>query len=74
MKNYLQKPFEAFKLSNLLVNNNLCEKSFSSLESSIIFDERLKVILVPLFIADFNLLNWELENFTFNGLYWLILH
>ena len=34
----------------VLVNNNLGEKSFSSLESPIIFDERFKVTPVPFFI------------------------
>ena len=50
----------------LLVNNNLCGKLFSSLESLTIFDERFKATLV--FIADFNLLRCELDNFTSNVL------
>ena len=47
----------------LLVNNNLCKKIFSSLESPIIFDERFKVTLVSFFIADFNLLYVILSHF-----------
>ena len=34
----------------VLVNNNLCGKLFSSLESPTTFDEIFKVIWVPLFI------------------------
>ena len=44
----------------VLVNNNLCGKLFSSLESPTIFDERFKVTSVPFFIEDFNLLRCEL--------------
>ena len=51
------------------VNNNLCEKLVSSLELPIRFDERFKVTSVPFFIAEFNLLSWELENFTFKVLH-----
>ena len=47
--------FEPF----VLVNNNLCEKLLSSLESPTIFDESFKVTLVPSFSPDFNLLSWE---------------
>ena len=36
----------------LLVNNNLCEKLLSSLESAITFDERFKVTSVPLCVPD----------------------
>ena len=39
------------------------------LESPIIFDERFKVTSVQFFIADFNLLSCELDNFTFNVLF-----
>ena len=53
----------------VLVNNNLCGKLVSSLELPIKFDERFKVTSVPFFNADFNLLNCELDNFTFNVLY-----
>ena len=53
----------------VLVNNNLCEKLFSSLESQIVCDERFKVTLVPSFIVDFKLLSCESASFTFNVLY-----
>ena len=56
----------------VLVNNNLCGKLISSLESPTTFDGRCKVTLVSFFIADFNLLSRELDNFTFNV--HLILH
>ena len=56
--------FEPF----ILVNNHLCGKLVSSLEVPIEFDERLKVTSVLFFIADFNLLSCELDNFTFNVL------
>ena len=48
----------------VVVDNNLCRKLFSSLESLIIFDEWFKISLVPFFIADFNLVSCELDNFT----------
>ena len=57
-----------------LVNNNLWGKLFSSLESPIIFDQRFKVTCLPFFIADFNLLSYELDNFTLKVLYWFILY
>ena len=41
----------------------------SSLEIAITFDERFKVDSVSFFIADYNLLRCELDNFTFNILY-----
>ena len=53
----------------VLVNNNLCEKLVSSLELSMKFDERFKVTLVTFFIADFNFLSCELDNFTFKVLF-----
>ena len=49
----------------VLVNNKLCGKLVSSLESPIAFDERFKVTSVPFFIPDFNLLSCELDYFTF---------
>ena len=49
----------------VLVNNNLCRKLFSSLESPTIFDSSYKVTSVPFFIPDFNLLSCELDSFTF---------
>ena len=39
----------------VLVNNNLCRKLFSLLESPTIFDKIFKVASVPHFIPDFNL-------------------
>ena len=53
----------------VLVNNNLCGKLFSSLESPPTFGESFKVTSVPFFILDFNLLSCELDNFTFKVLY-----
>ena len=53
----------------VLVNNNLCEKSFSSLESPIALDEIFKVTSVLVFIPNFSLLIWELVNFTFKVFY-----
>ena len=58
----------------VLVNNNLCGKLFLLLESRTIFDERFKATLVPSFIADFNLLSCELDNFTLKFLHWVILY
>ena len=55
-----------------LVYNNLCGKLVLSLEFPIIFDKRFKVISVPFFIEDFNLTSCELDNFTFNLLYWVV--
>ena len=46
----------------VLVNNNLCGRLFSSLESPTPFDEIFKVSSVPFFIPDFNLLSCELNN------------
>ena len=40
----------------------MCEKSVSSLELLIKFDERFKVTSVAFFLNDFNLLSWELDN------------
>ena len=54
------------------VNNNLCGKQVSSLECPIKFDERIKATSVPFFLADFNLLSYEWDNFTFKVLYWVI--
>ena len=54
----------------LIFNNNLCGQLFSSLESLTIFDERFNVTLV--FIAGFNFLRCELDNFTSNVLKWVI--
>ena len=52
--------FETF----VLVNNNLCGKLFSSLESPTTFAESFKNTSVQFFIPDFNLLSCEIDNFT----------
>ena len=53
----------------LLFNNNLCGKLASSSELPIIFDDNLKITSTPFFIADFNLLSCEFDNFTFKLFY-----
>ena len=58
----------------MLVNNNLWEKLVSSSELPIKFDDNLKTTLVLFFIADFNLLSYEFDSFTFKLLYWAILY
>ena len=40
--------------TRVLVNNNLCGKLFSPLESPSTFDESFKITSVPLFIPDLN--------------------
>ena len=72
--NHLQKLYETLQSFEacLLVNNNLCGKLFSSLESPITFDEIFKITSVPFFIPNFNLLSYKLDNFTFKVLYWVI--
>ena len=42
-----------FETCVLLINNNFCEKLFSSIEISIKPDERFTVALVPFFIASY---------------------
>ena len=54
----------------LSVNYDLCEKLVLSLELPIIFDERVNVTSVAVFIPDFNLSNCELVNFTVKLSYW----
>ena len=56
------------------VNNNLCGKLVSSLDSPITFDERFKVTYVTFFIPDCILLSCKLDNSTFKVLYWAILY
>ena len=60
----LEKALRSFETC-ALVNNNLCRKLFSSLESPTTFDERFKVASVPFFIAGFSLLSCKFDNFTF---------
>ena len=62
--NYLQRFYEVLKL----VNNNSCGKLTTT------FDEIFKVTSVLFFIPDFNLLSYNLDNITFNVLYWVILY
>ena len=65
----MQLLHEAF----VLVNNNLCGKLFSLLESPTTSDESFTVISVSNFITDFYSLSCELDNFTVKVLYWVIL-
>ena len=58
----------------LSVNNNLTGKLVSLLESAIIFDDNLISTLISFFIADFNLLSYEFDSFTFKLLYCAILY
>ena len=53
------KALRSFKTC-VLVNNSICGKLFSSLESSTTFDESFKVTSVLFFVPDFNLLSCEL--------------
>ena len=64
LKNYFQKALRTFEPC-VLVNNYLCGKLFSLLESPTVFDEVFKVTSVPFFVPDFNLLSCKLDNFTF---------
>ena len=48
-----------------LVNNNLCGKLFSSLESPTANDKSFKTTSAPFFIPDFDLLSRKLDNFTY---------
>ena len=58
-----------YQLARVSVNNNLCRKLVSSLNFLVKFDERFKVTSVPSFVADFNLLSCELDNFSSKVLY-----
>ena len=55
------------------VTNDLWEKLVPSLKLPVTFDERFKVISVPFFILDFDLLSCELDNLTIKMLHRLIL-
>ena len=57
----------------VLVNNNLYGKLFSSLESPTTFEEIFKITSIAFFIPDFNLLSCDLDYFTSEVLYWVIL-
>ena len=56
------KPLQSFETC-VSVNNNVCGKLVSSLESPTTFDERFKVTSVPFCIHDFNSLSCKLNNF-----------
>ena len=56
------------------VNDNLCGKLVSPLESPITFNERFQGTSVLFFVvANFNLLSCELHNLKFKVLYWMFL-
>ena len=55
-------------------NNNSCGKLVLSLESPIILGDNLITRSFSFFIAYFNLLSYEFDNFTFTVLYWAILY
>ena len=57
----------------LLVNNNLCGKLVSSSKLPIIFDDSLKITFVLFLIVDLNLLQCEIDSFTFKLFFWIIL-
>ena len=57
------KDLQSFKTC-VLVNNNLCRKLFSSLESPTIFDEIFKVTTVLFFIPDFFIPSYYVANYT----------
>ena len=52
--NHCQKALRSLKTC-ALVNNNLCGKLVSPLESPTAFDKRFKVTAVPFFIPDYKL-------------------
>ena len=58
------------------VNNNLCGKFVSTLDSPTTFDERFEVtrVTLTLFFSDFNLLSCGLDNLTFKMLFLFVLY
>ena len=56
----------------MLFNNSLRRKWVLSLKLSTTFDIRFEVTLLPFFIPDFSLINFELDDFTFKVLYWYL--
>ena len=58
--------------SCLLLTNNFYGKLFSLLELSVTFDEKFKVTSVSFCIPDFILLSFELDNFTFKVLRFIL--
>ena len=69
----ISKAIQSFE-TWVLLNNNLWEKLFSSLESPTTFDENFRVISLPFFMPNFNLLSCDLDNSTFKVLYWVVLY
>ena len=73
------KAFRSFETC-ILVNNNLCEQLFSSLEAPITlaspktFGEIFKATSVTFFNPGFILLGYEVDSFTFKVFYWVILY
>ena len=68
----LMKHWQKLNEACVLVINNLGCKLFLSLESPTTLEQHF--ISAPLFIPDFGLLIYELDNFTFKVLYWVILY
>ena len=58
--------------SCLLLTNNFYGKLFSLLELPVTLDEKFKVTSVSFFILDFILLSFELDNFTFKVLRFIL--
>ena len=67
------KPLQRFATC-LLVNNNSWGKLVLSLELPILFDDGLKTTSVSFFVANFNLLSYKFDSFTFKVFYWVILY
>ena len=53
----------------LSVNNNLFRKGVSPLEIPIMFGDSVKITSVAFFVANFDLLNYDLYNFEFKLLH-----
>lgn len=60
--NFLQKPCKDTKLVNQLLVNH-AKKLIS--KEPVIFDDSSRVTSVEFFVADFNLLSYEIDNSTF---------
>ena len=56
------KALPSFQAS-IIINNNLCGKLFSSLESPATIGRSFEVSLLSFLVPDFNLLSCELDNF-----------
>ena len=66
----LPKVLRSFEIC-LSLSNNLCRKLVSSLVLPIIFHDSFRVIPASIFVDDFNILSYELDNFTFTLLFTL---